>query len=107
MRKTPQKAFLREYHGIGIRVSDVAKKFGISERHLCRLFDTVRGYSLRDAINLEKLKRIEDLIVSTSLSLSEISALCGFSDEYAMNKFFRRLNRVNLSDFRRLARKTT
>ena len=96
--------FLHEYNGIGLRVTDVSRRFGISERHLSRLFSEVRGYSPRDAINREKLKKIEELVTSTDLSLSEISELCGFSDEYAMNKFFRRLNRVNLSEFRRIAK---
>ena len=96
--------FLHEYNGIGLTVSEVARHFGISERHLSRLFVTARGYSLRDALNREKLKKIEEFVISTDLSLSEISELCGFSDEYAMNKFFRRLNKINLSDFRRLRR---
>lgn len=98
------EAFLHEYGGIGVGVTDVAHRFGISERHLSRLFASVRGYSVRDAINKEKLQRIEDLVLSTDLSLSEISELCGFSDEYAMNKFFRRLCAINLSEFRRLGR---
>ena len=99
---TEIEAFLHEYNGIGLRVSDLALRFGISERHLSRLFRDVRGYSLRDAMNREKLKKIEELVISTELSLSEISQLCGFSDEYAMNKFFRRLNKINLSEFRRI-----
>lgn len=99
--------FLHEYNGIGLRVADVSRRFGISERHLSRLFAEVRGYSPRDAINREKLKKIEELVTSTDLSLNEISALCCFSDEYAMNKFFRRLTCVNLSDFRRIAKKNT
>ena len=102
-RKVMQvEVLLRDYNGIGLRVSDVAHRFGISQRHLSRLFTQVRGYSLRDAINKEKLKKIEELVITTKLSLTEISQLCGFSDEYAMNKFFRRLNNSNLSDFRRL-----
>lgn len=96
--------FLHEYNGIGLHVAEVARKFGISERHLSRLFRSVRGYSLRDAMNREKLKKIEELVVSTDLSLNEISELCDFSDEYAMNKFFRRLNKINLSEFRRIGR---
>jgi transcriptional regulator GlxA family with amidase domain len=99
---TEIEAFLHEYNGIGLRVPDIALRFGISERHLSRLFRDVRGYSLRDAMNREKLKKIEELVISTELSLSEISQLCGFSDEYAMNKFFRRLNKINLSEFRRI-----
>jgi len=104
LRKVTEiEAFLHEYNGIGLRVSDIALRFGISERHLSRLFSEVRGYSLRDAMNREKLKKIEELVISTELSLSEISQLCEFSDEYAMNKFFRRLNKINLSEFRRIA----
>ena len=98
------EAFLHDYNGIGLHVTDVSRRFGIGERHLSRLFQGVRGYSLRDAINREKLKKIEELVISTDLSLCEISELCGFSDEYAMNKFFRRLNKINLSEFRRLGK---
>lgn len=96
------KGFLHEYNGIGLHVSDIAKRFNISERHLNRMFHEVTGKSLGDAIIAEKLRHIEELVASTELSLREISELCGFSDEYAMNKFFKRHNRINLSDFRHL-----
>ena len=98
--------FIREHHGIGITVAGMAKQFGISERHLNRLFHAEAQTSVREAINHEKLRYIEELIASTPLSLGEISALCGFSDEYAMNKFFKRYNRTRLSDYRHTARHT-
>ena len=99
------EAFLHDCSGIGVSVNDLARRFGIGERHLLRLFQATRGYSLRDAINREKLQKIEELVISTELSLNEISELCCFSDEYAMNKFFRRLNKINLSEFRRLGQR--
>ena len=98
-------SFIRDYGGVGIRVSDLAARFNVSERHLNRLFVSVTGESPKEAINHEKMKRIEALASSTSLSLCEISELCGFSDEYAMNKFFRRYNRTNLSEFRKIAKR--
>lgn len=96
--------FIKTYHGVGVTVGELSRRFGISERHLCRLFSAERGASLRDVINHEKLRYIEELIASTPLSLGEISALCGFSDEYAMNKFFKRYNKMRLSDYRKTAR---
>lgn len=96
--------YIRSCHGIDLQVSDIAKKFGISERHLNRMFHTVTGRSTREAINYEKLKKIEEYIVSTELSLGEIAGFCGFCDEYAMNKFFKRYNYTTLSDFRRISR---
>lgn len=89
--------------GIGISVSSLTKQFAVSERHLSRIFKAETGQTLKDAINHEKLKRIENLVATTSLSLNEISELCGFSDEYAMNKFFRRFNLINLSEYRKIA----
>ena len=97
--------FIHSHGGVGVSVADLAERFSLSQRHLCRLFVAVTGESPKEAINHEKLRRIEALVSSTALSLGEISRLCGFSDEYAMNKFFRRYNLTNLSDFRAIARK--
>ena len=97
--------FIHSHGGVGVSVADLAERFSLSQRHLCRLFVSVTGESPKEAINHEKLRRIEALVSSTALSLSEISRLCGFSDEYAMNKLFRRYNLTNLSDFRAIARK--
>ena len=98
-------AYIKEYNGIGVTVSDIAKKFSISERQLNRIFNETEGRSLQAAIHAEKLKRIEELVASTSLTLSEIAELCGFSDEYAMNKFFKRHNLQSLSEFKALSSK--
>ena len=98
------RAYIKDYHGIGVTVGEVARRFGIGERHLNRIFRAEAGHTLRDEINHEKLCHIETLVASTTLSLGEISSLCGFSDEYAMNKFFKRYNRVKLSEYRRTAR---
>ena len=97
--------FIQSYHGVGITVSALARRFGIGERHLNRIFHAEAGRTVRDEINHEKLRYIEELVAATALSLGEISALCGFSDEYAMNKFFKRYNKTSLSEYRRTARR--
>ena len=98
------QAFIHSYGGIGIGVCDLARHFNLSERHLSRLFVSVTGKSPKEAINHEKLGRIETLVSTTSLTLGEISELCGFSDEYAMNKFFKRYTLTSLSEFRAISR---
>ena len=99
-------AYIHSRGGIGIGVGELARLFNISPRHLDRLFVSVTGESPKEAINHEKMKRIEALVSTTSLSLGEISELCGFSDEYAMNKFFRRYTLTNLSDFRAISKRS-
>ena len=98
------RAYIHDYHGIGLSVSELARRFGIGERHLSRLFQAEVGHTPREEINHEKLRHIEEMIASTALSLSEISALCGFCDEYAMNKFFKRYNKMRLTEYRLTAR---
>lgn len=93
--------YIRSFGGVGISVSDIAQKLSISERHLSRTVVALTGKSPKELINHEKLKRIEEYMVSTSLSLSEIAELCGFSDSYAMNKFFKRYNKVTPTVFRK------
>lgn len=94
--------FISDYSGIGIRPSDVSQKFNISERHINRIFVEVTGDTLKEAINRQKLAKIEELVATTSLSFREISELCDFSDEYSMNKFFKRYNYCRLSEYRAL-----
>ena len=98
-------AFIRDCNGIGISVADVADRFMLSPRQVTRMFTAVTGAGPSTAIALEKLKRVEELIVSTQLTFLEIAEVCGFSDGYALNKFFKRHNHVNLSEFRALSRK--
>lgn len=103
-RAADVQSFIHQFNGIGIQVSDVAQHFHISEKQLNRILLSETGKTTKELINHEKLKKIEELIVTTSLTLSEISELCGFCDEYAMNKFFRRHNQTSLSYFRRISR---
>ena len=94
--------YIKSFNGIGIGVAELAERFSTSERHINRIFNAELGKGPREVINHEKLKKIEEYVVSTRLSFNEIAELCGFSDEYAMNKFFKRYNLINLSDFRKI-----
>lgn len=98
------KSYIQKFNGIGISVSDVAKHFHISERQLNRILTSETGRTAGQLIGSEKMKKIEEFMATTTLSLNEISELSGFSDEYSMNKFFRRHAKTNLSDFRKIVR---
>ena len=96
------RKFIADYNGIRIRPSDVSQKFNISERHLNRIFVAETGKTLKEAINRQKLAKIEELVATTSLSFKEISELCDFPNEYGMNQFFKRYNQCGLTEYRAL-----
>lgn len=94
--------FIADHSGIGIRPADISQKFNISERHLNRIFVSETGKTLKEAINRQKLEKIEELTTTTTLSFKEISELCDFADEYGMNQFFKRYNHCGLTEYRAL-----
>lgn len=99
------EARIRACSGIHLTVHDLAEQVSMSQRQLSRIFQKEIGKSPLEAINRAKLARIEEMVSATRLSLTEISALCGFSDAYSMDRFFRRYNHISLSAFRRIAQK--
>lgn len=58
---------------------------------------------LNRIIGEEKLKYIKDLIGTSALSFTEIAELCGFSNEYALNRFFKYAEGYTLGQYRKLA----
>ncbi len=95
--------YIKQKRGINVTLKSISKTFGYSERHLNRLFVANIGKTITDVISHEKLKRIEELVTITHLSLSEIATVTGFCDGYAMNKFFKRYTKTNLSQYRKIS----
>ena len=95
--------YIREYNGIGITVGDLASRFALSERHLNRVVTAATGRTPGEIIGHEKLRKIEELITTTGLSFGEIATLCGFYDEYSMNRFFKKNSNLTVSQFKKIA----
>ena len=95
--------YIEEHISEGISVSKVASHFGRSSRQLNRICNSQRGMPLNRIIGEEKLKYIKDLIGTSALSFTEIAELCGFSNEYALNRFFKYAEGYTLGQYRKLA----
>ena len=95
--------YIEEHISEGISVSKVASHFGRSSRQLNRICNSQRGMPLNRISGEEKLKYIKDLIGTSALSFTEIAELCGFSNEYALNRFFKYAEGYTLGQYRKLA----
>lgn len=98
-------SYIRARAGVNIGLRDLAERFHFSERHINRLFLSAFGKTAGEVIRHEKMKHLEKLLLSTQLSLGEVAEFCGFSDEYAMNRFFKKTRLINLSDYRKIQKK--
>lgn len=83
-----------------ITVADVAKHFGFNTDYIGKLFKSNFGTGLKDYISAEKIKLAKDLLLTSNLSVKEISAKLGFSNENLFIKFFLYHEELSPSRFR-------
>lgn len=73
-----------------IGYADVYKHAGLSPRYLNSLFKQFIGQSLRQYMNNAKMQKAQHLLIESSLSVTEISELMGYTDLYSFSKTFKR-----------------
>jgi len=81
--------YLRRYYGAEIGVPDVARAIGLSVTHLRRLFVEELGVPPHAYLQRLRMERAKMLLQGGLHSVTEISALCGFSSVYAFSRAFR------------------
>ena len=94
--------FIKDNIESSIRVSEVASYCYISEKQLGRLFFQGIGQNIASYIRSERLRRIEELLSDTKLSLSEISDRFGFPSEHGFNVFFKKYNGMPPGEYRKM-----
>lgn len=72
-----------------INLNDVASSCGYSTRYLSKKFLSDTGITLPDYIHQEKMKEACSLLLHTSLSVSEISAMLGYSSQSHFTEIFK------------------
>lgn len=78
-------AHYREAHD----VTFYADKLSISTRYLSQITNTVSGQSPKQVIDNYLLKETDQLLMSTSLTIQEISHTLGFSSQMVFAKFYK------------------
>jgi LacI family transcriptional regulator len=98
--------FIRERACDGIDVGDVLAHVAVSRSTLQRRFDRVLQRSIHDAILGERLRKVKELLVETTLSREEITRRTGFSHPEYLSAVFKEHTQITLRDFRERHRKT-
>ncbi len=73
----------------------------ISHSHLCRVFRTKEGVSVVSYINALKMTKAEELLKKTSLTVKEISYMCGFKEYEYFFSMFKKIHSVTPLQYRK------
>ena len=82
--------FIRENASLAIDVNDVAQKAALSRRQLERRFQIALGRTPHEEITAVKIKRIQQLLAETDLSLEQLAPLAGFYYKERLSAVFKR-----------------
>ena len=93
--------FIREHACDGIGVDDVLRRVSISRSVLQRRFRALLGRTIHQAIASIRLRRVEQLLVETSLPLESIAERVGFAHSEYLSTVFREATGSTPAAFRR------
>jgi len=94
------KEYLRCNADSGISASEAARALGYNADHLCRIIKRDSGMTLSAYLNKLRLEKAKNLLVGSSMKISEIAYACGFSDDKYFMKLFSKQENITPTEYR-------
>lgn len=103
MEKTAE--FMRKHCGETLSVEFLARRAGLSTCYFQRLFTQTFGMTPHAYLTELRLFKARDLMLYTTLTLSEIAMQSGFSSIHNFSRAFKRLQGTTPTEFRKISRR--
>jgi len=101
------KAYIATNVSDALSLDHIAETFGLSRRHVTRLFRDKTGMSIGDYHDRERITRARALLGTTDLPIGEVAWRVGLDSGSALARLMRRVAGLSPSDARRMARSDT
>ena len=90
----------RHYNSPELKISDLADKVYMSEKHFRRIFFDI--YNQTPYVYLQKIRinKAEILLINTSKNISDIALQCGFCDVYSFSHCFKKHTGISPTKYR-------
>ena len=84
-----------------LRVAEVSKELGCSERYLCKLFQNMVGVSTKQYCEIVKLQSsLRDILTNQPRALAKTAGMYGYFDQPHMNRVYQKYLGRTASDMR-------
>lgn len=94
------KEYLRCNADSGLTASKAAKALGYNPDHLCRIIRRDSGMTLSAYLNKLRLDKAKNLLLNSSMKISDIAYACGFSDDKYFMKLFSKKENITPTEYR-------
>lgn len=83
-----------------LKTRQLAAAFNLSVNYVSEYFKSKFGYNLKEYISSYKLEMIQQRLIYSDASITEVAAEFGFRDLSHLNHFFKNRNQESPSQFR-------
>ncbi len=97
----PARSYIHSHLSEPITVEELATLCNLSKYHFIRLFRRYTGFSPYRYLQINRIDRAKELLISTDLSISGIAAAVGFTGVANFGKVFREITGVTPAVYRR------
>lgn len=87
-------AYLHEHLNEKITLERLGNLTGYSSLHVLRIYKSATGKTPHEYLSGLRMTRARELLINTTLPISEIAAMCGFSSESHFWSFFKKANGI-------------
>jgi AraC-like DNA-binding protein len=94
--------FIDHHYESALSMKEIAAIVSVSPYYLSRLFSAMTGYTVKEYIIKQRIKKAKDFLANSDATLSEIAGMCGFSDQSHMGKMFRQYEKTTPKKYRML-----
>lgn len=96
------KYILEHYTEPDLTINEVASEIGVSETHLRRLIKNKTSMSPIKYISYLRIEKAKNMLRDTNCTVTEISSMCGFNDQYYFSREFKSNVGVAPSEYKKI-----
>lgn len=98
----PALSYVDENYSKEISLEEIAKTLDMNREYFCRLFKKTVGVTFVDYVNLARIFRAKELLVSSQNSISDISVKLGFSSVSYFTRVFKNITNKTPATYRNI-----
>lgn len=83
-----------------LRVKELTEILGVSQPYLYNVFMKKSGISPKQTLDDLKLKKAKDLLIRTSMQISDVAYSTGFDDPLSFSKFFKKKTGISPTEYK-------
>ena len=96
---------IRRRYALNLTLEEAAQAAGYSPAYFSRIFREDTGMTFKEYLNRVRLEKSQTLLLTTGLSVAEISTMVGFNDQSYFCRIFRQATGVTPDRYRKRSRR--